>query len=934
MRKRIFSGMLLVAALVASSSVFTSCKDTYTDDIAETKVELQNQINNLGQNLQAQIDALKAAQQQCKENCAAAQQNLQDQIDALKAALAANKSCECDCAAMKAEIQALKNQISALNNLVSALQAQDGILSDRITVLENKLNNLDLSQVEINKTDIQTLFGKVNDLTSLLNEVKATADAAKVAADAAQTAADNAQAAASQAQAAATQAAADAAAAQTTAQAAQAAAQAAQTAADAAQAMATQNAADIAAIKTQLQTIENNITDLQSRVTVLEGDVVVAKAQADAALALAKEDSVRIDALEAALAALPGAPTYDGYTKAEIDSMKNEVEQEIADAAKLAKKADDLALKAYNLADDAKTIAIEALNNAKVALDKIEALRQAMEAADQALQDQIDDINDELAEIQDKLADLEYNILNMVTNIILQSTENPVTGSFNTPFGLSSNLLCAFYGYNSGAAIKFPSDVLPTEAQVLLNYEDFEIFNGETLVDDMENGKANLGTLYATINPNTVDFTGQKLALETSAGNESPAVLSALQASTKEITFGVTRAAANGFYSADAYVSIDDVESIKPNIDKEALKSVAKSALNKIKGSDNVSLTGIYKDFMTCLKNVMPAYALKATWTDADGQEKNIYSQYNLGVTAIQPASFEFLKGYEMPKVPTIAAVDFDVDIQLDSAKIGTLPTPNFQLTVYVVSNTVYGNNVVIGVYDNETDANTTKAANPGSEITTMVFKSFKGLDEFINTINTGLVADVKKNIQELENQILSQVEDNVDRAMDMLNTQFINRANNAITKFNGKISNINQYLQPALIYQTKSGAWVNASNVWVAPTPVPANGVFMIEPTSFTAELIAPAYKKYVAVTNVYDASDLSKNAQAGDAACKGYLQTANGLKSYGTGLASFDSVFSGVKDVLFQMTAPAGYIYEVTYAAVDYSGKTVCNKYYFKTI
>ena len=922
MRKRIFSGMLLVAALVASSSVFTSCKDTYTDDIAETKVELQNQINNLGQNLQAQIDALKAAQQQCKENCAAAQQNLQDQIDALKAALAANKSCECDCAAMKAEIQALKNQISALNNLVSALQAQDGILSDRITVLENKLNNLDLSQVEINKTDIQTLFGKVNDLTSLLNEVKATADAAKVAADAAQTAADNAQAAASQAQAAATQAAADAAAAQTTAQAAQAAAQAAQaaadaaqTAADAAQAMATQNAADIAAIKTQLQTIENNITDLQSRVTVLEGDVVVAKAQADAALALAKEDSVRIDALEAALAALPGAPTYDGYTKAEIDSMKNEVEQEIADAAKLAKKADDLALKAYNLADDAKTIAIEALNNAKVALDKIEALRQAMEAADQALQDQIDDINDELAEIQDKLADLEYNILNMVTNIILQSTENPVTGSFNTPFGLSSNLLCAFYGYNSGADIKFPSDVLPTEAQALLNYEDFEIFNGETLVDDMENGKANLGTLYATINPNTVDFTGQKLALETSAGNESPAVLSPLQASTKEITFGVTRAAANGFYSADAYVSIDDVESIKPNIDKEALKSVAKSALNKIKGSGNASLAGLYKDLMASLKNVMPAYALKATWTDADGQEKNIYSQYNLGVTAIQPASFEFLKGFAAPTFP---AFNFDFNFNLKDANVPEI----FNADYYVVTD---ADGKFAGVYPNEADAQA-RAAEVAGAYSKINQNDLSTYWDLVDRINKQLIPSVEYNINYLQQQLQDQFKDKFSDVVD--------RVNNLINKFNGKFSNINQYLQPALIYQTKEGAWVNASNVWLAPTPVPANGVFMIEPTSFTAELIAPAYKKYVAVTNVYDANDLSKNAQAGNEDCKGYLQTANGLKSYGTGLASFDSVFSGVKDVLFQMTAPAGYIYEVTYAAVDYSGKTVCNKYYFKTI
>lgn len=911
MRKRIFSGMLLVAALVASSSVFTSCKDTYTDDIAETKVELQNQINNLGKDLQAQIDALKAAQQQCKENCAAAQQNLQDQIDALKAALAANKSCECDCAAMKAEINALKNSINALNNEVAALKTQDSVLSDRIKALEDKLAGIDLGQIEINKTNIETLFGKVNDLTSLLNEVKATADAAKVAADAAQTAADNAQAAADQAKSAADQAAADAAVAKSAADAAQAAADAAKATADEAKELATQNAADIAAIKTQLQTIENNISNLESRVTALEGDVVKAQAQADAALALAKEDSVRIDALEAALA---GIPSYDGYTKAEIDSMKNEVEQEIAEANKLAQKANDLALKAYNLADDAKTIALEALNNANLALDKIELLRQAMEAADKALQDQIDAINDELDEIEDKLADLEYNILNMVTSIILQSTENPVTGSFNTPFGLSSNLLCAFYGYNSGASIKFPSDVLPTDAQALLGYEDFEINNGETLVDDMENGVANLGTLYATINPNTVDFTGQKLTLETSAGNESPAVLSPLEASSKEITFGVTRAA-NGFYSADATISIDDVESIKPNIDKEALKNVAKNALNKIKGSSDVSLPGLYKDLMASLKNVMPAYALKATWTDSASVEHSVYSQYNLGVTAIQPASFEFLSGASMPSFP---AIDFDFNFNLKESDIPAI----FNADYYVVLN---ADNEFQAVYPAEADA-AAKAAAIGGSYVHFTQSDLTSYWPLVERINQQLIPSVEYNINYLEEQLAAQFKDKFSDVID--------RVNNLINKFSGKFSNINQYLQPALIYQTKDGAWVSASNVWLAPTPVPAKGVFVIEPTSFTAELIAPAYKKYVAVTNVFSAADLTINAQAGDPDCVKYLNQTNDFKGAGDNLTSMDEVYSGVKDVIFQATAPAGYIYEVTYAAVDYSGKTVAKKYYFKTI
>jgi hypothetical protein len=79
--------------------------------------------------------------------------------------------------------------------------------------------------------------------------------------------------------------------------------------------------------------------------------------------------------------------------------------------------------------------------------------------------------------------------------------------------------------------------------------------------------------------------------------------------------------------------------------------------------------------------------------------------------------------------------------------------------------------------------------------------------------------------------------------------------------------------------------------------------------------ELFAPAYKKYIVVSNVWDKSGHWADASIGRA--------ANG-KNMGV---IIDNATQTVK-----MNGKKGYTYEISYNAVDYQGKIVNKKFYVR--
>ena len=123
------------------------------------------------------------------------------------------------------------------------------------------------------------------------------------------------------------------------------------------------------------------------------------------------------------------------------------------------------------------------------------------------------------------------------------------------------------------------------------------------------------------------------------------------------------------------------------------------------------------------------------------------------------------------------------------------------------------------------------------------------------------------------------------------------------------------------MLYEAANGELHQLSAVPGVPTLFTVeggNGIRLI-PTTFTAEIVAPAFKKYVAVTNVMKAG---KSAVNGDADCKAVLDEANGVKF-------MNEVVDG-RTLNVPFKGKAGYTYEITYQALDFHGYTSTQKFY----
>lgn len=632
----------------------------------------------------------------------------------------------------------------------------------------------------------------------------------------------------------------------------------------------------------------------------------------------------------------------DYYTQTEIDGMIGDIEGRLDGVE--AKFAD------YYTKDDVDL--------------KVSALEKAYKQADAelsgkiaALEKSISAVQDDINAIKESLANYLDSIKKQITSIIIQGTYNPVIGTFNLPTSLSSNILSAFYGKSTKDSPKWPvcgNGLTSEEASLVGLNETFPVYSGELMLSDDE--KAYAGKVYLTVNPSSVDFSNTTFSLVNSKDEESALRLGELVPSDKEITFGWTRAVSNGFYEADAYIDMDDIEKVKASnyVDVASLKSVAKEALNKLRDHKNndFNVTNAYKTIESALGTSLPALGVKSWWQWKDEnnemQSSSVYSQYAIAGIAIQPLSYEFLKDWDAPQLKTIAHQEFQFAFDINIPTFDPISEPNLTVNVYQIKARIEMggtvNEIVIGIsatndfseygaqkikkdWDDAHDNPKEKAV-----IYTYTFTA-QGLSDFINQINESIVDKANASFENLKNDVNKQIQDEINKVTDKLNTKVIDRINKVITKVNDVIKNANHYLQPTMIYYNQTTSkWALVSNSMVVPTAVKLNAdasknYVVIEPTTFTAELLSPAYKKYVAVTNVLK-SDFSADAKkGGDATCRKLLAEAN---AKGIGL---NQIFSGYVDRGLYLPE-AGYIYEITFVALDYSGNTVRTTFYFKAI
>lgn len=504
----------------------------------------------------------------------------------------------------------------------------------------------------------------------------------------------------------------------------------------------------------------------------------------------------------------------------------------------------------------------------------------------------------------------DYLINKNLNSIAINATENPVLGYFNAAFvGSQLNLAASFYG---------------TVAQTK---QDWGIAQGALLND------GNAGEIYVSLNPTEIDprcITSLKLV--DSQGNEAKGFeLGQLQNTSRVLTYGFTKAAAevsaNGFYAIP--VKAVDPANDDFSLNKGELKEAAKNVIAKLQNpkKSSLNLSQIATALYSSVNNKLKAYTVKAEYylwnpeTMELVKKSAVAPTYNMAAFAVKPLSFNTLKDNQSLKnlglaldkymIPTLSdklgkfmdALDVKVELSEDQQNL------NVYTIVALADVTVH--------YDEATKkAWFVKNGAPinGSEIKNVTeVKEITSTDlegghvQKVYKIKTtdSTIADVVKALNDQLGTKLQPVKEAIQNAANKWDSA-IQPVNTLLHKINAQIGNVNELLQPTMLYKnSNTGDWNTLSTLkGKLGTRMTGTGSTVLVATSWTGELLAPAYKKSV------------------------YVKESGADVKLMDGKTSAKTPFSGsVQKVLFIAKDKGNYT--VVYKAVDYSGVETTKEY-----
>ena len=562
----------------------------------------------------------------------------------------------------------------------------------------------------------------------------------------------------------------------------------------------------------------------------------------------------------------------------------------------------------------------------------------------------------------DSLMDAEKH---RITSLYVQGAETPAFGMFALPVGIKSNILMTYYGEvkNASTGVNFPTigdsrlffkdQKFTAKESAMLAASGFNLdVDGINVSGTLYGDSAgNAGKLYFTVNPNEVDITSDPsyytFAFKNSQGKAANVKIDTIVKSSKTLKFGFnsygTRGAgddpATGFYEAVVSIPEANVAEFKPNYDKSALVGIAK----ELKNNRDFSLTGITTSVLKTFDNVLDADALNVTWKDSLGVH-NVTSGYDIAIAAITPLSYHSLPAlmdeFEITKkrLPLNPIDQVLAAIKQPSVKLSFKPIKMNDVT-FVIDNINYTAGTIADIHISVKDGGGTEIGSADVPMTDLNSELLK-IDGLVDDLSASLdstEARVTRVINDIKNQITSQVNTMLDSLDIKLNEQigvvfddvknqigsnkFINRINSLASKFNKVLDNANELLEVSLLYE-KNGSFRPMSASKGIPSVYNASEIELY-PTSLTADILAPAYKRFVAVTNVID-YNTGANAQDDG----GVYQTA--LVNANQNSTNMCQVIEPNQSVTFK---PQGdYIYEIVYSAIDFQGYISTRRFYIR--
>ncbi len=555
----------------------------------------------------------------------------------------------------------------------------------------------------------------------------------------------------------------------------------------------------------------------------------------------------------------------------------------------------------------------EAYQNLKGKVDGVDGRLQAIEKL--RLTDSIaakkitDALNNRLDSVSGSL-DKALNSLveQKLDGITVNATENPVTGYWNASFtGLNLKLASSFYG-------------VAAEGN-----EDWDVKANQVL------GKGgNAGYLYVSLNPTEIDPSLVKVELVNSQGEPAKGFeLGEIDNTDKVLTFGTKAAtvSANGFYQVPVIAS--DPQNDGVEFDKGALAAAAKNALNELinpKENDldlSMIASALYKNIP-----VLTAYGVKAEYylynpntetLELTKTVKHAVSDYDIAAFAVKPVSFNFLKdnatldklsdwAVENFRLPSLSS-KLDKVIDALNVEISYDKADEFYTYSVITPNGLFcqqdGNDVVI--YGQGTDLNNGQLIDgelyriKNATVEKKFISTGGSAAEFVFVIKTkdSTIADL---LASANKQIAGKLQP-IKNVLSNVNAKWENviaKVNPLLKKVASKIGSANKLLQPTILYVDQNGNPNTLSTIGGRlGTRFVGTGATTLYATSWTAELLAPAYKKSISVLE------------------KGATVTLTNGKS---AAEPFDG---SVNKVIFN--AEKAGTYTIVYKAIDYSGVEV---------
>ena len=593
------------------------------------------------------------------------------------------------------------------------------------------------------------------------------------------------------------------------------------------------------------------------------------------------------------------------------------------------KNAQDIADKAWNYVNQG--LAKDKDGNTK---EDFQAWVKYFEEADAALAEDIaalkQDVNNILTLVQQQ-----------VTGIEIQATYNPIFGTFSYPIDVQSNILAAYFGEFENP-VKFPAGDKGAEKNTWVGNtpavlsSELEAIGApsETIGAgiQMKEGAGNAGKLYLTVNPSDVIMDGKEFTLRTSDNQVSKVVLSPLATCDEQLKWGYKRAAsANGFYVATAEIKKDNVKDVALSFDLKNITDQVKDIMqdwSKVGASDLVKLLWAISDGM---KVDAPRLGVQAQWKDTLGW-KNYVSKYDLAAFSVKPVGYDFL--YDADFSPAIVKFQNKITAKEKALAQDLINAIADMIKIQINLPTTSGNVVVEGdkVYI-VMPANSVSITGAATyTIPAGAFSTAPNIPSAAYPINADVDAknpsQIKLDITSVFNAIKDGIEQSIagidGKAGNLINKyleKIINVENKIFNKVAGVAKNPNRYVQPALVAKSEALGYFYPSRMYNAPTLVKKGTKISFYPTTLTGEVVAPAFKKYVAVTGAWSSADMSEDRDASKFNNNGVLNTI------------FDGDLYNLQNPFeFTVDAKDGTVLEFTYECLGYNGKVAGKKFYIE--